>query len=100
MGQTRKIIRKTRKPVQKQIGTKMVDTFELVEEKNPATMRMSTEFAEPYIKRDGYVQENCGVIGKTTTKVIRQTTVRTVSGSRSSHHDPWIHQNRHLETRW
>merc|ERR1711900_53047 len=83
--QTRKIIRKTRKPVQKQIGTKMVETFELVEEKNPATMRMSTEFAEPYIKRDGYVQENCGVIGKTTTKVIRrgqsvnrQTTVRTV----------------------
>merc|ERR1712034_303245 len=40
--------------------------------KNPATMRMSTEYTEPYIKRDGYVQENCGVIGQTTTKVIRR----------------------------
>merc|ERR1711900_106257 len=68
---TRKVIRKTKKPVKKQVGTKMVDTFETVEVKNPSTMRMSTEYAEPYIKRDGYVQENCGVIGR-TTKVIRR----------------------------
>merc|ERR1711964_243766 len=69
--QTKKIIRTTRKPVTKQVGTKMVDTFETVEVKNPSTMKMSTEYAEPYIKRDGFVQENCGVIGK-TTKVIRR----------------------------
>merc|ERR1711900_138036 len=70
--QTKKIIRKTRKPVRKQVGTKMVDTFETVQVKNPSTLRMSTEYAEPYIKRDGYVQENAGVIGKTTTQVIHR----------------------------
>merc|ERR1711964_867937 len=84
--QTKKIIRKTRKPVTKQVGTRMVDTFETLEVKNPSTMRMSTEYAEPYIKRDGYIQENCGVIGQTTTKVIhrgqsvaRQVTVPVVT---------------------
>merc|ERR1719359_227091 len=66
---TKKVIRKTKKPVKKQVGTKMVDTFETVQVKNPSTMRMSTEYAEPYIKRDGYVQENCGVINQ-STKVV------------------------------
>merc|ERR1712139_750501 len=69
--QTKKIIRKTRKPVRKQIGTKMVPTVEHVEVENPDTMKMATEYAEPYIKRDGFETENVGTVGE--AKVIRRT---------------------------
>ena len=68
--QTKKIIRKTRKPVTKQVGTKMVPTVEEVLVQNPDTMKMSTEYAEPYIKRDGYQVDNIGTINQ-KTKVIR-----------------------------
>merc|ERR1712093_158317 len=69
--QTKKIIRKTRKPVRKQIGTKMVPTVEHVEVENPDTMKMATEYAEPYIKRDGFETENVGTVGE--AKVIRRS---------------------------
>merc|ERR1712098_747305 len=69
--QTRKIIRNTRKPVTKQVGTRMVPTVEEVLVQNPDTMKMSTEYAEPYIKRDGYAVDNVGVINH-KTKVIRK----------------------------
>jgi len=70
--QTKKIIRKTRKPVRKQVGTQMVPTVEEVVVQNPDTMKMATEYAEPYIKRDGYTTENVGVINQ-KTKVIRRS---------------------------
>merc|ERR1711964_776148 len=69
--QTKKIIRKTRKPVRKQIGTRMVSTVEEVEVQNPDTMKMATEYAEPYIKRDGFETENVGTIGR--AKVVRRS---------------------------
>merc|ERR1711964_623077 len=78
--QTKKIIRKTRKPVRKQIGTKMVSTVEEVEVQNPDTMKMATEYAEPYIKRDGFEMQNVGTIGQ--AKVIRRS--GTTRGTRVS----------------
>merc|ERR1711964_458476 len=78
--QTKKIIRKTRKPVRKQIGTKMVSTVEEVEVQNPDTMKMATEYAEPYIKGDGFEMQNVGTIGQ--AKVIRRS--GTTRGTRVS----------------
>merc|ERR1711964_182598 len=78
--QTKKIIRKTRKPVRKQIGTRMVSTVEEVEVQNPDTMKMATEYAEPYIKRDGFEMQNVGTIGQ--AKVIRRS--GTTRGTRVS----------------
>merc|ERR1711964_755372 len=63
------IIRTTIKPVRKQIGTKIVATVQNVETQNPATM-MTTEYAEPYVKRDGYTQVTG--YGQQSTKVIRR----------------------------
>merc|ERR1712034_19956 len=70
--QQKKIIRKTMKPVRKQIGTEQVPYVETVEVKNPSTMKMDTEYAEPYIKRDGYSTDVMGQGVQTTT--VRRTT--------------------------
>jgi len=85
--QTKKIFRKTRKPVRKQIGTQMVPTYETVQVKNPDTMNMKTEYAEPYIKRDGFETNNVGTVGK--AKVIRRTSgANTVVTRRTSIRQP------------
>merc|ERR1711964_740420 len=54
------IIRTTIKPVRKQIGTKTVATVQNVE----------TQYAEPYVKRDGYTQVTG--YGQQSTKVVRR----------------------------
>merc|ERR1711964_953652 len=64
------VIRTTIKPVRKQIGTKTVATVQNVETQNAATMKMTTEYAEPYVKRDGYTQVTG--YGQQSTKVVRR----------------------------
>merc|ERR1712098_1017625 len=41
-------------PKETVVGYKTVPTVQNVEVKNASTMKMTTEYAEPYIKRDGY----------------------------------------------
>merc|ERR1712072_889743 len=72
--------RKVWKPKQVQVGTQLVPTVETVEVKNPSTMKMSTEYMEPYIKRDGYQQDRIPMAQK-ETRIVRKGS-QTLSASR------------------
>merc|ERR1711964_747648 len=68
------------KPKKVVVGQRTVNTVETVEVQNPSTMKMTTEYAEPYIKRAGYSKQT-GFQGA-KTKVVRrgQTIVQGAPG--------------------
>merc|ERR1712098_79053 len=62
------------KPKKIVVGHRMVNTVETVEVQNPSTMKMTTEYAEPYIKRAGYSKQT-GFKGAKTQVVRRGQTI-------------------------
>merc|ERR1711964_11617 len=58
------------KPKKVVVGHRTVNTVETVEVENASTMKMTTEYAEPYIKRAGYSKQT-GFKGA-KTKVVRR----------------------------
>merc|ERR1712098_606403 len=70
------------RPERKIVGHKTVATVQNVEVKNPSTMKMKTEYAEPYVKRAGYTT-HAGMAGSSKTKIIRKGEVMEMGGTRT-----------------